>query len=64
MISLLDSVLDQLWKANRDILFKSWFLVPAGVVIMLLLIMGVDLLIGLTGISFPASVLSATESID
>jgi hypothetical protein len=29
---------------------------PVGVMIMLLLIMGVDLLIGLTGISFPASV--------
>lgn len=44
------------WKANRTKVFTTWFLIPVGVMTMLLLIMGVDLLIELTGISFPASV--------
>jgi len=37
-------------------LVKSWLLIPMGVVIMLFFIMGVSLLISLTGIAFPASV--------
>jgi len=47
----------QTWKANKSVLVKSWLLIPIGVLVMLLLIMGVTVLISLTGISFPASVL-------
>ena len=48
----------QTWKANKSVLFKSWLLIPIGVFVMLLLVMGVTELIALTGISFPASVFS------
>jgi hypothetical protein len=46
----------QIWKANSRYLVRAWILAPAGVVLMLLFIMGVNLLIAKTGISFPASV--------
>jgi hypothetical protein len=46
----------QTWKANGSVLLREWLYVPIGVVIMLLFIMGVNLLISLSGITFPASV--------
>ena len=46
----------QTWKANKSVLLKSWLLIPFGVFVMLLLVMGVTELIALTGISFPGSV--------
>lgn len=47
---------DKVNKANVDRNIRSWLLIPVGIIVILLVCFAVDSLIGLSSVSFPASV--------